>query len=74
MNTPKSNVLYLKPRSEQRSAGDRPGIVVQEEQLASVQAQLLYRMRCECGRPWFEVDLPKLVACPACGKKGVVVF
>ena len=74
MNTPKSNVLVLKPRTEQRTAGDRPGIVVQEDLLASVEAQLLYRLRCECGRPWFEVDLPKLVACPSCGKKGVVVF
>ena len=67
-------MLVLKPRTEQRTVGDRPGIVVQEELLASVQAQLLYRLRCECGRPWFEVDLPKLVACPSCGKKGVVVF
>jgi hypothetical protein len=74
MNTPKSNVSILRPRAGRRTAGDRNGIVVLEEQLASVHAQLLYRMRCECGRPWFEVELPKLVACPGCGKKGVVVL
>jgi hypothetical protein len=74
MNTPKNNVAILKPRTLRRSAGDPSSIVVLEEPLTSIRAQLLYRMRCECGRPWFEVELPKLVACPGCGKKGVVVI
>jgi rRNA maturation endonuclease Nob1 len=72
--TPKSNVSILRTRGARTGVGDKNGIVVQEEQLTSIRAQLLYRMRCECGRPWFEVELPKLVACPSCGKRGVVVL
>jgi hypothetical protein len=44
------------------------GIVVSEEELGSVKAQRLYKMRCECGRSWFELELPTLVECPACKK------
>ncbi|HXR20248.1 MAG TPA: hypothetical protein VN757_09990 [Steroidobacteraceae bacterium] len=44
------------------------GIVVREEELGSVKAQRLYKMRCECGRSWFELELPTLVECPACKK------
>ena len=71
--TPKSVVTPLRPRPGRKAPGDRSGILVSEEQLSFVHAQQLYRMRCECGRPWFEVQLPKLVTCPGCGKKGVVV-
>lgn len=48
------------------------GIEVQEEELVAVKAQVLYKMRCECGRSWFEIDLPRLVKCPACDKLGLV--
>lgn len=48
------------------------GIVVSEEELGSVKAQRLYKMRCECGRSWFELELPKFVECPACKKLGLV--
>jgi hypothetical protein len=48
------------------------GIEVQEEELCAVKAQVLYKMRCECGRSWFEIDLPRLVKCPACDKLGLV--
>ena len=44
------------------------GITVSEEELGSVKAQRLYKMRCECGRSWFELELPTLVECPACKK------
>jgi hypothetical protein len=44
------------------------GIDVQEEELGSVTAQCMYKMRCECGRSWFELELPPLVRCPACAK------
>jgi hypothetical protein len=44
------------------------GIVVREEELGSVKAQRLYKMRCECGRSWFELELPTLIECPACKK------
>src|SRR2546430_9126243 len=30
------------------------------------QPQRVYKMRCECGRSWFELELPKFVTCPAC--------
>jgi hypothetical protein len=44
------------------------GIVVREEELGACQAQRLYKMRCECGRSWFELELPTLIECPACKK------
>jgi hypothetical protein len=44
------------------------GILVREEELGTVRAQRLYKMRCECGRSWFELELPTLVECPACRK------
>jgi len=53
-------------------AGLDSGIVVREEELRSVKAQRLYKMRCECGRSWFELELPKIVECPACKKLGLV--
>jgi hypothetical protein len=42
------------------------GILVQEEELSSASAQHLFRMRCDCGRSWFELELKVLVRCPAC--------
>jgi hypothetical protein len=48
------------------------GIEVQEEEWGTVTAQLLYKMRCECGRSWFELQLPKFVKCPACHKLALV--
>ena len=44
------------------------GILVQEEELSSATAQHLFRMRCECGRSWFELELKMLVRCPACAR------
>ena len=44
------------------------GIQVQEEELSLVTAQCMYRMRCDCGRSWFELELKILVKCPACSK------
>jgi hypothetical protein len=48
------------------------GIEVQEEELGQIKAQQMYRMRCECGRPWFELELKRLVQCPACRRLNVV--
>ncbi len=42
------------------------GILVQEDELSSATAQPMYRMRCDCGRSWFELELKTLVSCPAC--------
>ena len=48
------------------------GIEVHEQELGKVTAQLVYKMRCECGRSWFELELLKFVECPACHKLGLV--
>jgi len=48
------------------------GIEVREEQWTTVTAQRLYKLRCECGRSWFEIELPKLVQCPGCHELGLV--
>jgi hypothetical protein len=45
---------------------------VQEEEHGAIKAQSLYKLRCECGRSWFELELPKLMKCPACAKLGLV--
>jgi hypothetical protein len=49
------------------------GIEVYEDELGTVSAQRLYKMRCECGRSWFELELPKLSKCPACLRLNLVV-
>jgi hypothetical protein len=49
------------------------GIEVKEEELGLIKAQLMYRLRCECGRSWFDITLPKLVQCPSCAKQGMVL-
>jgi hypothetical protein len=48
------------------------GIEVHEEKWGAVTAQRVYKMRCECGRSWFELELPKFVRCPACQALGLV--
>jgi hypothetical protein len=45
---------------------------VHEEELGMVSVQQLYKLRCECGRSWFALELPKLVQCPACHKLSLV--
>lgn len=55
-----------------RRAGKDDGMLVQEDELGLVMAQCLYKMRCECGRSWFELELPKLVKCPACQRLNLV--
>lgn len=62
-------VELRKPKFAGKSAG---GIEVHEEELSAIRAQPLFKMRCECGRSWFELELPRLVKCPACDKLGLV--
>lgn len=69
--TSKSAAKQNVAQSQQIGAMEN-GIVVREEELRSIKAQRLYKMRCECGRSWFELDLPTLVECPACKKLGLV--
>jgi hypothetical protein len=65
----KETIARLPPSQTQRRAH---GIEVQEEELGQIKAQQMYRMRCECGRPWFELELKRLVQCPACRRLNVV--
>jgi hypothetical protein len=44
------------------------GIEVHEEKWGTVTVQHVFKMRCECGRSWFELELPRFVKCPACHK------
>jgi hypothetical protein len=48
------------------------GMEVREERLATVTAQRMYKMRCECGRSWFELVCKQIVHCPACHQAGLV--
>jgi len=48
------------------------GVEVAEQELGMVEAQLMYRLHCECGRAWFDLDLPRFVTCPSCGKMSLV--
>ncbi len=63
--------LRATPGSTSRGSLDS-GILVREEEMTAVKAQRLYKMRCECGRSWFELELPRFVQCPACKKPGLV--
>src|SRR5579863_4403905 len=46
---------------ETSTAGGIAGIEVHEEEWGTVTAQHIYKLRCECGRSWFELELPKVV-------------
>jgi len=48
------------------------GIEVHEEEWGRVTVQHVYKVRCECGRSWFELEPPKFVTCPACHKISLV--
>ena len=50
------------------SPRESDGIVVQEDELSLATAQPMYRMRCGCGRSWFELELKVIVKCPACSR------
>jgi hypothetical protein len=40
------------------------GIEVYEERWGAVTVLHMYAMRCECGCPWFERDLPRFIRYP----------
>ncbi len=71
-STPSRAPQELLESAFHRRVGRDDGILVQEEELGLVTAQHLYKMRCECGRSWFELELPKLVKCPACQRINLV--
>jgi hypothetical protein len=74
--THSANSPLLVRRAELNVAPSEPatvsGIEVHEEKWGVVTAQHVYKMRCECGRSWFELEFPKFVKCPACHKLGLV--
>lgn len=83
--SPRGSLRVVPARSEAKSAPHTPrtagpnrvpqkaeGIEVQEQELGQITAQRMYRMRCECGRPWFELELPRLVKCPKCHRLNLV--
>lgn len=67
MDAPLSKVRTIRSRL-QMAAPDSTGIQVQEEELSLATAQCMYRIRCDCGRSWFELELKTLVKCPGCSK------
>jgi len=64
-NPPLGSVRTLSSRSR-NAPPDSDGILVEENELSSATAQRLFRMRCDCGRSWFELELKTLVKCPGC--------
>jgi hypothetical protein len=59
----------LKIRTHSRvTARDSEGILVQEDELSTATAQQMYRIRCDCGRSWFELELKLIVKCPGCSR------
>jgi len=66
-NAPAGSVRPIRPQPRGGHA-DSGGILVQEDELSTATAQQLYRMRCECGRSWFELELKSLIKCPSCSR------
>lgn len=66
-NAPLGTVRTLHSHSR-IAPSESEGILVQEEELSTATAQRMYRMRCECGRSWYELELKALVKCPGCTK------
>lgn len=66
-NTPSGSVRTIRSHSR-ITPRESDGILVQEDELSSATAQQMYRLRCECGRSWFELELKLLVKCPGCSR------
>jgi hypothetical protein len=66
-NAPAGSVRTIRPHPR-GGHPDSGGILVQEDELSTATAQRLYRMRCECGRSWFELELKSLIKCPSCSR------
>jgi hypothetical protein len=66
-NAPAGSIRPLRPHPRGGHSGS-DGILVQEDELSTATAQRLYRMRCECGRSWFELELKSLIKCPSCSR------
>jgi hypothetical protein len=71
-NLPEGSADTHTGAGQAQTAEASSGMTVEEEELRAVSAQLVYKMRCECGRSWFELELQTFVKCPACRKVGIV--
>ena len=59
----------LKIRNHSRpDPRDSDGILVEEDELSVATAQQMFRIRCGCGRSWFELELKLIVKCPGCSR------
>lgn len=66
-NTRPGTVLKIRTHSRV-TPRDCEGILVEEDELSLATAQQMYRIRCECGRSWFELELKLIVKCPGCSR------
>jgi hypothetical protein len=69
---PPPGVVSMRLHTPRIETGIEVGIEVHEDELGVVSAQQLFRMRCQCGRSWFELELNRLAKCPACHRLGLV--
>jgi hypothetical protein len=48
------------------------GIVVEETEMGRATGQWVVRIRCGCGRRWFDVQMVKTARCPRCEMMAIV--
>ena len=44
------------------------GVEVSEREIVRGEMQMVYSIRCPCGRRWFDVTPERLQVCPKCGR------
>ncbi len=66
-NTRPGSVLKIRSHPHE-TPRDSDGILVQEDELSVASAQKMFRIRCDCGRSWFELELKLIVKCPGCSR------
>jgi hypothetical protein len=66
-NTRPGSVLKIRTHARV-TPRDSEGILVEEDELSLATAQQMYRIRCDCGRSWFELELKLIVKCPGCSR------
>ena len=59
-------------RLERGSAQTMDGVEVGEREMVRGQAELVYLIRCECGRRWFIPKFENLHTCPKCNRAVLV--
>jgi hypothetical protein len=48
--------------------GGADGVEVSEREIVRGEMQMVYSIRCACGRRWFDVTPERLQVCPKCGR------